>query len=104
VAGYDPKRTRRGPAADETPADDAVSQVDAILDRTSEGEIPAVPESPSIAETPAAVPEPPSVVPDAPPPVLPAPAPERGLQRVDVVAGVAAATVAAIWLLRRRRR
>ncbi len=137
MATYDPNRTRRGPSSD--PADDDVTQVDAILDRTSDGDIPAVPIGPG-AEVPAAVvappepevdpepevapepepstspePEPgpePQPEPEAPraaPPAsgvvdaVPLPAPERSLQRLAVVTGVAAATAAAIWLFRRRR-
>ena len=104
MAGYDPKRTRRGPSSEE-PADDALAQVDAILDRTSEGDLPAVT---------AAAPEPAPAAPAPPAPAAPAatprpvapvavPPPERNVGWVAVVAGIAAATTAA-WLLRRRRR
>ncbi len=124
MATYDPKRTRRGPSAD--PSSDDTTQVDAILDRTSDGDIPAVPAGTG-AEVPAAVvppetepapepvtepepatepePEAPRAAPPASGVVEPValPAPERSLQRLAVVTGVAAATAAAIWLFRRRR-
>ncbi len=110
MAEYDPKRNRR-PAGDADIAADLTDpvQIDAILDRTSDGDIPA------LADDLASMVHPSPVVdlrsdrssptrPDRAAGTPTAPAPDRSTQRVAVVAGIAAATTAAIWLVRRARR
>ena len=89
---YDPKRTRPDKAA-ATDGDDDETQIDALLDRD---------DSDASGDDGTTLPSAPVAV---PPPVLAAPA--TNAQRFGVVAGVAAATVAAlgiIALIRRRRR
>jgi hypothetical protein len=104
MAAYDPKRTR--PVA----APDPVSEpapIDALLESTSGGlegsadvvDLRGKRQEGAPAESAPAAPSQPS-----PPPVLSAPPPDRTVQRIAVVAGVAAATTAAIVLWRRLRR
>jgi len=111
MAAYDPKRTRPSHTDDDEPA-----QVDALLEPAvdlREADVPTVtPTAPSTAQPamkpsqPAA--EAPATKPPAAekpvPPVLVAPAPDQNTQRVAVVAGLAAATVAGMLLWRRARR
>ncbi len=101
MAAYDPKRTRphREPDEEVTP------QIDALLDPIDLRDEPELVEpvvAPVIEPEPA--PEPAPVVEKPVPPVLVAPAPDQNTQRVAVVAGLAAATVAGIVLWRRSRR
>jgi hypothetical protein len=116
MAAYDPKRTR--PVA----APDPVSEpapIDALLETTSGGEegsadvvdlrgtrpvdpTPAPAEASPAPDTSATEPAP--AGPRDLPPVLSAPPPDKTVQRVAVVAGVAAATTTAILLWRRWRR
>ena len=119
MAAYDPKRTR--PTRDEAEA--VPAQVDALLeptapepqvapeanvesDVTSESDVEPTVDL-RVADVPVVTR--PAAEPAAPtervvPPVLAAPAPDGNTQRVAVVAGLAAATVAAVLLWRRSRR
>jgi len=114
MADYDPKKNRR-PAVDHETTADLESQVDAILDRTSDGDV-AVPDEVLSIESPVV-----DLRNDRSGPIraddtgaavsansssraaATAPPPDRTTQRVALVAGMAAATTAAIWLLRRSR-
>ena len=130
MAEYNPKKNRR-PATDPDDTADLGSQVDAILDRTSDGDVAALPdtalsdevlniESPvvDLRNDPSSSPRsddrdagvatknltPESTKASGVSSTPAAPPPDRTTQRIAVVAGVAAATTAAIWLLRRSRR
>ena len=125
MSGYDPKRTR--PPAAEVDVDEP-APVDALLDPnipppaapptviddSPPGELPtidlpaAVPVTPPVtasAPTPPPAESAPIVTEDPIPVDVPvAPAPDRLTARLAIVGGVAAATVAAILLIRRTRR
>ncbi len=107
MATYDPKRTR--PVAAPDPVTEP-APIDALLETTSgglEGSAEVVDlrgrrqDEPMVEQ---ADPTPSEPGPSGPPPVLSAPPPDRTVQRIAVVAGVAAATTAAIVLWRRLRR
>lgn len=104
MAAYDPKRTR--PATTDV-SDDDPPPVDALLAPADAPQVVADPppvlepvESVAAAVTPTPKPS------EAPIPVeVPvAPAPDRRTARLAIVGGVAAATVAAVMLIRRARR
>jgi len=94
MSGYDPKRTR--PPAVEADVDEP-APVDAFL--TPDVDAPPAADLPTIKVVPLEVAEDPIPV-DVPV----APAPDRLTARLAIVGGVAAATVAAILLIRRSRR
>ena len=106
MPGYDPKRTR--PAREDESGPDA--PIDALLPpvdapRESQAEQPAATPVDSVVDLRSS--EPPVVTApaeDVPAPVLNVPPPDSSTGRVAVIAGVAAATIAAILLVRRMRR